>query len=302
MIMGISGFHLLLTYKCIHECDHCFLFGRPNAKGVMRIVDIREICREAKKVGTVEWIFFEGGEPFLYHPIMLKGIKVASEMGFKTGIVTDPYWATSIEDAIEWLTPISKLNVSGISISEDTFHQDKEEKKCPRYAAEAARRLGLSVGAITIEEPTPSVSERAGLKGEPVTEGEVMFRGRAVEKLVEGLPRKPWTEFRKCRHEDLQNPSRVHIDPFGFIHLCQGITMGSYKEVPLSNLITSYDPFSHPICGPLIEGGPAALVEKYDVPHETGYVDECHLCYCTRLALRSRFPRYLAPGQMYGEL
>ena len=299
--MGISGLHLLLTYKCIHECDHCFVFGRPDAKGVMKIADIREICREAKKVGSVEWIFFEGGEPFLYYPIMLRGIKVASEMGFKTGIVTDPYWATSIEDAIEWLTPLSKLGVSDISISEDTFHQEEEEKENPENAAEAAKRLGLPIGSITIEEPTPSVSERAGLKGEPVKEGEVMFRGRAVEKLVEGLPRKPWTEFRECRHEDLQNPSRVHIDPFGFIHLCQGLTMGNYKEEPLSKLITSYDPFSHPICGPLIEGGPAALVEKYGVPHEDSYVDECHLCYCARLALRSRFPKYLAPGQMYGE-
>ena len=94
--MGISGLHLLLTYKCIHACDHCFLFGGPNAKGVMTIADIREICGEAKKVRTVEWILFEGGEPFLYYPIMLRGIKEASDMGFKTGIVTDPYWATSI--------------------------------------------------------------------------------------------------------------------------------------------------------------------------------------------------------------
>ena len=299
--MGISGLHLLLTYKCIHECDHCFLFGGPNAKGVMKIADIMEICREAKKVGTVEWIFFEGGEPFLYYPIMLRGIKVASDMEFKTGIVTDPYWATSIEDAIEWLTPISKQGVSDISISEDAFHQEEEERENPKYAAVAARRLGLPIGSITIEEPTPSVSERAGLRGEPVTEGEVMFRGRAVEKLVEGLPRKPWTKFRECRHEDLQNPSRVHIDPFGFIHLCQGITMGNYKEEPLSRLIKSYDPSSHPICAPLIEGGPAALVKEYDVPHEDSYFDECHLCYSARLALRSRFPKYLAPGQMYGE-
>ena len=299
--MGISGLHLLITYKCIHECDHCFVFGGPHAKGVMKIADVKEICREAKKVGTVKWIFFEGGEPFLYYPVMLEGIKVANDMGFKTGIVTDPYWATSPEDATEWLTPLSELGVSAISISEDTFHQEKEERDYPKNAAEAAKRLGLPIGSITIEEPTPRVCERAGFKGEPVTEGEVMFRGRAVEKLVKDLPRKPWTEFRECRHEDLRNPSRVHIDPFGYIHLCQGLTMGNYKEKPLSSLIEMYDPVSHPICGPLIEGGPAALVKKYNVPHEDGYVDECHLCYSARLALRSRFPRYLAPGQMYGE-
>lgn len=300
--MTISELHLLLTYQCNRECDHCFVFGSPDAKGVMTIADIREILREAEKLGNIKWIFFEGGEPFLYYPIMLKGIKEASHMGFKTGIVTDPYWATTIEDAVEWLNPISKLGLSNFSVSEDAFHQEEEGRNNPKNAIEAAKKLGIPIDTITIEEHTPSISERAGLKGKPVTGGEVMFRGRAVEKLVEGLPRKPWTEFRECHHEDLANPSRVHIDPFGFVHLCQGLTMGSCKEEPLSELIRSYDPVSHPICSLLIEGGPVALVKKYDVPHEGGYVDECHLCYCTRLALRSRFAKYLAPGQMYGKL
>ncbi|KPV65558.1 MAG: Radical SAM superfamily protein [Candidatus Bathyarchaeota archaeon BA1] len=300
--MTISELHLLLTYQCTRECDHCFVFGSPYAKGVMTIADVRGILSEAEKLGTIKWIYFEGGEPFLYYPIMLRGIKEANDKGFKTGIVTDPYWATSIEDAIEWLVPISKLGLSDLSISEDTFHQEEDERDKPKNAVEAARRLGLPVGTITIEEPTPGVSERAGLKGETVTGGEVMFRGRAVEKLVKGLPRKPWTEFRECRHEDLKNPSRVHTDPFGFIHLCQGLTLGNHKEEPLSKLIQSYDPASHPICGPLIDGGPTALVKKYDAPHEDSYVDECHLCYSARLALRRMFPKYLAPAQMYGEL
>jgi len=300
--MTISELHLLLTYKCTSECDHCFVFGSPDAKGVMTIADIREILREAKKLGNIKCIYFEGGEPFLYYPIMLKGIKEANHMGFKTGIVTNPYWATTTEDATEWLNPISKLELSDFSLSEDTFHQDKEEGNNPKNAIEAAKKLGIPIGKITIEEPTPSICERAGLKGKPVTKGEVMFRGRAVEKLVEGVPRKPWTEFRECRHEDLANPSRVHIDPFGFVHLCQGLTIGNCKKELLSELIRSYDPSSHPICRPLIEGGPVALVKKYNVPHEDGYVDECHLCYCARLALRSKFPEYLAPGQMYGEL
>jgi len=268
----------------------------------MTIADIREIYKQAQKLGTIEWIFFEGGEPFLYYPIMLRGIEEASEMGFKTGIVTDTYWATTVEDALEWLTPISKVGLSDLSVSEDIFHQEEEEKEYPKNAIKAAEMLGLPVGTITIEEPKPKTSEEIGWKGKPVTEGDVMFRGRAAEKLTEGLPRRNWAEFVECRHEDLANPSRVHIDPFGFIHLCQGLVLGNYKETSLSQLIESYDPISHPICAPILERGPVALVEKYNIPHEEGYVDECHLCYCARSALRKRFPKYLAPGQMYGEL
>ena len=48
--MKLSGLHLLLTYQCTLECDHCFVFGSPNARGVMKIAGIREILKEAKKI------------------------------------------------------------------------------------------------------------------------------------------------------------------------------------------------------------------------------------------------------------
>jgi hypothetical protein len=76
--------------------------------------------------------------------------------------------------------------------------------------------------------------------------------------------------------------------------------MGSLFEQPLAELVAAYDPQVHPIVGPLLAGGPVALVERYDVPHEEAYVDACHLCYLAREALRERFPKWLTPDQMYG--
>ena len=66
--MPVTGLHLLQTYQCNFECDHCFVFSNPNAKGVMKICDIRQILVQAEKVGDVKGICFEGGEPFLYYP------------------------------------------------------------------------------------------------------------------------------------------------------------------------------------------------------------------------------------------
>jgi hypothetical protein len=127
-----------------------------------------------------------------------------------------------------------------------------------------------------------------------------MFKGRAADKLTEDLPRRPWQEFTECPHEDLRNPGRVHLDAYGNVHLCQGLSMGNTWETPLSKMVGQYDANSHPICGRLINGGPARLAEEYDVPHEDGYVDACHLCYRVRLALLDRFPQYLAPRSVYG--
>jgi len=51
--MNLKGVHLLLTYRCDAECDHCFVWGSPSAKGVMKFKDVLAILSEAKKLGTV---------------------------------------------------------------------------------------------------------------------------------------------------------------------------------------------------------------------------------------------------------
>ena len=121
-----------------------------------------------------------------------------------------------------------------------------------------------------------------------------------MEKLVEGLPKRNWEEFTECPYEDLKDPKRVHLDPYGHIHLCQGLSMGNMWETPLSTIVKNYNAQSHPICGPLIRGGPALLAKEYKVKYEEKYVDACHFCYLLRLALIDRFPQYLAPRQVYG--
>jgi hypothetical protein len=68
----------------------------------------------------------------------------------------------------------------------------------------------------------------------------------------------------------------------------------------LSEQVKSYDAKMHPICGPLVKGGPAELVRTHQVEHEDEYIDACHLCYTTRLKLIDKFPEYLAPKQVYG--
>ncbi len=62
--MKLSGLHILLTYQCTYECDHCFVWGSPRQNGVLTIEQIAEALTQAKEAG-VEWIYFEGGEPFL---------------------------------------------------------------------------------------------------------------------------------------------------------------------------------------------------------------------------------------------
>lgn len=295
----LKGIHFILSYKCTLECDHCFIYSSPSANGTFTINDIKKVLNEAIKIDTVEWIYFEGGEPFLFYPLMLEGIGIAAELGFNVGVVTNAYFATSEEDAVLWLRPLYNLGVSDLSISDDLFHNEEIKDSPAKRAYSAAKELGLPVSSICIEKPV--VEKNKGQdKGSPVIGGGAMFRGRAVEKLTEDLPKRPWSEFIECPYEDLREPERVHIDPYGNVHLCQGLCMGNILKTPLSQLIRNYNAEKHPVCGPIIEGGPALLAKQYNVEREDEYIDECHFCYSIRLALINKFPQYLAPKQVYG--
>ena len=299
--MNLKGIHFLLTYTCNYTCEHCFLYCSPNSKGTFTLDQIRSILLEATKIGTVEWIYFEGGEPFLFYPIMLEGMKLAKSLSFKIGLVTNSYWATSIEDAEIWLKPLSEIGIDSADISDDLFHSDETINALANHARQAANNLRIPNISITIESPTVEEGiDKDHDKGNPVIGGGAMFRGRAAEKLTEWLPTRDWRELKSCPYEDLVELGRIHLDPFGNVQICQGLSIGNAFKTPLSKLITNYNPNDHPICSPLIKGGPAELATQFGLDHEDSYVDECHFCYEMRLKLIDKFPDFLCPRQVYG--
>lgn len=295
--MNLSGLHFLLTYQCNLECDHCFVWGSPWQSGSMSARQIWKILCQAKELDSVEWIYFEGGEPFLYYPILLKGVREASWLGFKVGIVSNGYWATSFTDALEWLRPFAG-RVHDLSISSDLYHWNERRSRQVEIASKAADRLHIPLGIISIAEPEETDSPAAS--GQlPIGESAVMYRGRAAQKLAGRAAHRAWGNFTECPYEDLRDPGRVHVDPFGNLHICQGIVIGNLFQMPLSEIVSAYDPEAHAIVGPLLKGGPRKLVERYSIPHEEAYADACHLCNHARSELRPRFPEILIPDQMY---
>jgi hypothetical protein len=287
-----------MTYQCTFECDHCFVWGSPWQSGTMKLKDIRRILDEAQSVGDIRWIFFEGGEPTLYYPILLKSVIEAHERGFHVGIVSNGYWALDFEDAMEYLKPFVGL-VEDLSLSSDLYHYSEKLSQQVQNAAGAADRLGIPVGIISVAQP--EISTMDSIVGKlPEGESCVMYRGRASRVLTPRATLESWVNFSKCPHEDLRDPGRVHLDPLGYLHVCQGITIGNIFSEPLINICERYNPETHPIISALLAGGPAELVNRYHLPHSDNYADACHLCYESRLILRSQYPDILTPDQMYG--
>jgi MoaA/NifB/PqqE/SkfB family radical SAM enzyme len=301
--MKLEGIHILLTYQCTFECDHCFAWGSPWQTGTLTLEQIKVILEQSKAAG-VNSIYFEGGEPFLYYALLVRGVEMAHEMGFSVGIVSNAYWAHTLEDALLWLEPfVGKL--TDLSVSCDLFHFSEEMLHQAQNAVQAAEQLDIPVGTISVAQPEDA--DAPSSQGRLASDAGVMFRGRAIEKLAPQVEKHPWDDFTECPHEDLRDPGRVHLDPLGNLHICQGISIGNLFEKSLSQICEEYDADEHPVCGPIVNGGPAALVTEYNLPHtspsggESDYADACHLCYRARTALRAKLPETLTPDQMYGE-
>lgn len=290
----MKGVHFLLSYRCTQTCDHCFVFSSPEAPGTFSLARMREALGQASNTPGVGMVYFEGGEPFLFYPLLVESIALARKLGLKVGIVTNGFFATTREDAKLWLEPLRRLGLEDLSISDDEIHCGPGQETPASRAAEAAREMGMPVLVMRCDKPKLSRDEKS------IASSGVMFRGRAAEKMLAGMPDRPASTMTGCPGEKLDSPGRVHVDAYGNVHLCQGLLMGNILKRPLPELVAAYDVGSHPVAGPLFAGGPLGLAREYRTGVSGRYVSECHFCYVVRKALLGKFPDYLGPKQVYG--
>jgi len=297
--MKLSTIHLLLTHQCLSECDHCYVWGGPRQRGVMSLATVRKTLDQARDMETVERVYFEGGEPFLYYPLMLRGVRIAAMLGYEVGLLTNGFWATSLKDALEWLMPLSGL-VHDLSVSCDAYHNDSGAAPEVEYARAAAARLSIPFTVTKVAGPEETSAML--LTGQILADTRsLVYRGRAAARLANRSAQQLWSQFSQCECEDLRHIRRLFIDPFENVHICQGIVIGNLGRLRLETICDDYKTLQHPLLGPLLEGGPAELARCHAVslPQEY-YADACHLCYTVRASLRAKFPEILGPDAMYG--
>jgi hypothetical protein len=299
MATTLSGIHFLVTYRCTYACDHCFVWGSPDADGTMTRAQLTRVIDQAADCG-VEDVYFEGGEPTLAYPIVLAAAERARSRGLTWGLVTNCFWATSVEDARTWLEPFVALGIADLSLSSYAYFVEDADEAHLRNAAVAAQELGLPMAVL--EVGAAACLDIPGLcLGDDV--GEIMCKGRAAVELAPGRAARPPETLVTCPFEDFIDPGRAHVGCDGELQPCQGISMGNVLRDGLAAVLETYDPARRPVVREILAGGPWALAQAYGhTPQRELYADECHLCYEVRSALRAagRFPEVLAPAQCYG--
>lgn len=297
MQMSMQGLHLLLTYKCNARCRHCFLSAGPDRREVFSSALAKKIIDEASLMSTVNHLFVEGGEPFLFPELLLSTIRYATDRGFWIGALTNGFWAISEQKAQERLKPLVAAGLKSLSISTDAWHEEFVPVSRVNTAVAAARALGLKADVMYCE----SGPATDGAESAPFSAGDIVCRGRAASNLcVNG--NKDWRSLTTCP-EELESPGRVHIDPLGEIHLCQGLLLGeTATEKSLNKIFEDYQPENHPLVASLAAGGPAELArfaKRYGWEPSQGYVDGCQLCSEVRKALKEQFPKLIGPAFVF---
>jgi len=297
MAMALDGIHFLVTYRCTYTCDHCFVWSSPDAEDTMTLAQLRDAIDQAAASGQVTTVYFEGGEPTLFYPVVLEAAAYACERGLEWGLVSNCYWATSVEDARVWLRPFKELGISDLSLSSYAYFVEDADETRLRNAVVAAEELGLPMAVL--EVGAPACLDIPGLcLGDP---GEVMHKGRAAVELAPARAERLPETLTTCPFEDFAAPGRAHLGADGELQLCQGISAGNVWGDGLAAIVERYDPTTLPVVREILSGGPWGLAQAYShVPQRGTYADECHLCYEVRSALRERFPEVLVPAQCYG--
>jgi len=282
MIPSLTGVHFLITYGCSSECDHCFIWGSPRRQSSMTAAQIDDFLNQVRSLKTVTGVCGEGGEAFTRYDLLLRFVRGATERGLKGSALTNASWVTSRQEAEERVAELKAAGLTSLGVSTDEWHR----RIIPVERADTLLEVCAAAGVAASRMET-------GIDG-------VMFRGRAAERLARHMPTRPASELIACPHEKLDAPSRLHLDCYGRLHLCQGLVLADGEPAAAC---AAYDPAAHPIVRILLDGGPYALgrfAAERGFDPDAGYVDACHLCYRAREFLRPYFPHLLGPDEMYG--
>ena len=283
MIRSLTSIHFLITYGCSAECDHCFVWGSGRRQSSMTVPQVDQFLDQVVTLKTVTGVCAEGGESFACYDVLLHFLRTATERNISASALTNASWVGSRKEAETRVAELVAAGLTSLGVSTDEWHRKSIPVERVDTLLEVCAAAGLAANRM-----------------ETRLEG-VMFRGRAAERLAPSVPARAAREFTVCPHEKLDAPSRVHLDCYGRLHLCQGLCVGAGDPV---DACAGYDPAAHPIIRLLLDGGPYALGRYaagcgFDLAAE--YVDACHLCYRAREFLRPYFPHLLGPDEMYGD-
>jgi MoaA/NifB/PqqE/SkfB family radical SAM enzyme len=117
----MKGMKVIVTYKCNIMCSSCRYKCGPHKKGIMEVNCFEEKVTESYREGYRDYLFIEGGEPFLESGILYKYLKNIIHLKMDKYIVTNGYWG-DMDSFMDILEDLKRVGLKGIVFEHDYFH------------------------------------------------------------------------------------------------------------------------------------------------------------------------------------
>ncbi len=299
---------IIMTYRCPSGCKHCLYNCGPGwEKEAMSPQTLRQALEAVASWPQPPQVHLSGGEPFLYFPLLLEGVRMATGLGLWCYVETSAVWCTARADITGQFEVLQAAGLQAILISCSPFHAERIPPAHTLRAIQAAIEVFGPNRVIVylpnfveiiqyfdLERPTPlsRYEETFGRKeaGRILWQGYgIISGGRAGYRLGHLVPRQRAAAFARlnCASDILYAP-HSHLDLYGnFISaFCGGLTVGDWHDLP--QLLADFQAGRYPpLVKVLLEEGPYGLgklaQEQYGYqPLPDGYTGKCHLCVDVR--------------------
>ena len=204
-------------------------------------------------------------------------------MGLQTEVVTNGYWATSIETAEAILRELMGLGLTALNLSIDDFHQEYVPLEHVRYTYEAARDLGLKIVIMTTTAkgskinsqtiPTLLGDKKIQIIGQtPIHDPHALLIETPITPAGRGakITYHEYTLITEVKCGDVLRD--IGVGPDGSVYPCCGPlaarkNLGNINESSLRSILEKA--WSDPLYTALREG----------IPFSGPYTSKCHACY-----------------------
>ena len=326
---------IILSYRCTGECRHCMYACSPKWSGdwisendLYRILSqlpdkILPSPLGRDRVGINYGLHFTGGEPFLNFDLLVKGVKMAKNLGIPSIFVeTNSFWCIDDESTRRRLETLRDAGLDGILVSVNPFLVEHVPFERIVRDVEISRQI-FGENLMVYQELFYHLFKRMNLRGRLSFEeylrmggarwlgfAELIPMGRACYRLRNLFHKYPAKRFLKERCKDsLLRDWHVHIDNYGnyMTGYCGGISLGNARN--LDQLIEDgVDLDDRPILRALMKN----LGELYDFAvkefgyreRSDGYISKCDLCLNIRRYIVQQTDEFkeLSPREFYEHL
>ncbi len=129
--------------RCNIRCEHCVAADDKPASRKMDFDRAKKTIVEMAQAG-VGGISFSAGEPFLYVNEIGELVKLCSQIGIYSRIVTNSFWAKTSEISDNLVAELKKNGLCQLRLSYSRWHQKNVHKNNVLNTARSCRKVGLN--------------------------------------------------------------------------------------------------------------------------------------------------------------